>query len=831
MTSTHRGTEARGSMEAVPTLGADDPAPSSPRLPTPLTTFVGREREIKAVRDLLRRDDVRLVTLLGPGGVGKTRLALRVATALDAEFAGGAWFVRLAAVRDPSLVGVAIGSALGGRETRGGQIAARLASFLEGRQLLLVLDNFEQVAAAAPLLTSLLIGVPRLKILVTSRSALRISGEHTYETFPFAVPDPDAQPAMPALDRSEAIRLFVERARAVNAGFALSETNAPVVAAVCRRLDGLPLAIELAAARLRHLSIEALLARLEPSLPVLTGGARDQPARLQTMRDAIAWSYDLLDSDEQTLFRRLAVFSGGCTLDAAEAVTSAQDRVPSAQAAAPMPGAAAGMARVEQPAFATDWAPGTGHSVLDLLASLVDKSLLRQTAGAGGEPRFWMLETIREFGLDRLATAGEEEVVRRGHADYFSAVAEADYRVNTEFTDTAWLERTEVEHPNLRAALAWLAATDTTGFLRLAGTLALFWYYRGHLSEGRRWLDRAVAADDAAGHPAPNAIRARTETGLGLMAQMQGDDAEALTHMTQGVACWQESSDDWEEPIARSFLGGALISVGRYDDAESIVARLVDQYRSQKRPVWEGNARFHLGLVAYARGDYARAVEHCTEAIALFDRWHAELDASDPLHYLGLIASANGDLDGAVTSFAEALARLKQRGSTPSLANTVADAATLATARGWPDRAARLFGAAETLRLTGEAPYPLPARETYERAMAESRVALGEADWRAALAAGKALPGDEAVAEAEALFAAIRADKDDASPAAAREGLTERELEVLRLLAVGRSNPEIAEVLFIGRGTVRTHVSNILAKLEAKTRTEAADIARRRALV
>jgi predicted ATPase/serine/threonine protein kinase len=718
-----------------------------PAQPTPL---IGREDETATITQLLRREGVRLLTLTGPGGAGKTRLGVEAATSLLGEFTGGVFFVSLSSITAPELVASALAQTLDLKQSVGVQLTEAIKQKLRGMRALLLLDNFEQVLAAAPLLAELLTACPQLKVLVTSRAALHLRGEQEFEVPPLSLPDLSEPASVEALSQYAAIALFVERATSIQPEFALTDENARAVAEVCIRLDGLPLAIELVAARLKLLSPADMLARLEHRLSLLTGGARDLPARQQTMRAAISWSYDLLDESEQKLFRRLSVFVGGCTLAAIEAICGTADDL--------------------------------GIDLLEGLASLVDKSMLRQVGQSKNEKRFKMLETIREFGREQLLESAEAESLQHRHALFFLDLALRAEPFLTGPEQVVWLERLESEHNNLRAALGWALETGEREIgLRLAGTLWRFWEVRGHQSEGRDWLVSLLEGSEGAS----NSVRARAFLRAGGLERDQGNYVQARQLFQNGLALYQELGDKWGVAATLNGLGDMAHQQVNYTEATARYSEALALFKEIDNQQAVSYVLNNLGNVARDEGDYERAAEIHTEALAIFRNLGDKRALATSLYNLGEVAQYKGDYNRAAELQHESLALKREvgdkRGITFSLANLgdialhqgehrkaaklyeeslvlcreigdkrgitfcLEGLAEVACAQKAFERAAHLFGAAEALREAIGSPLPVVEQADYERSVRLTREGLDEETFTRLCAEGREMTLERAV--------------------------------------------------------------------------------------
>jgi predicted ATPase/DNA-binding CsgD family transcriptional regulator len=810
-------------------------------LPAYLTSLIGREQEVQVVCSFLQRPEIRLLTLTGPGGVGKTRLGVQVATALMNDFANGVCFVSLGPISDPELVIPTIAQALdlpeAGDAGQGQtQPLQRLKTYLREKQVLLLLDNFEQVVTVAPSLVELLGACPRLKILVTSRAVLRVQGEYESVVPPLALPALKYPPDTEALSHYAAVALFRQRAQATRPDFHITDANAPVIAEICVCLDGLPLAIELAAARIKLLPPEALLARLEHRLQVLTSGTRDLPARQQTLRSTIKWSYELLPADERRLFWRLSVFVGGCTLRAVEAVCGEADAV--------------------------------ALDVLDGVASLLDNSLLQQTEQAGDEPRFVMLETIREYGRECLEASGEKEEIRRAHANYYVALAEEAEPTLCSAERENWVHRLEREHDNIRTALSWsVERKEAATALRLGGALWRFWLLHGHLSEGRQWLEKALAV---AVPQVPSALRAKALNGAGVLAHYQGDYRQAKVLCEESLALFRELGD--KRGMVASLNGLGLI-VGQatrarnnyalaralYEESLAIVRELGDIWGIAET-LWDfarvaiyqgdhtaGNSLCEeslaifrelgdqrriaeilgfLGYMAFYQGNYTTELTSMEESLAIMRELGDRRSSARLLWLLGYAASVQDDYAKARTFYEEALAILQELGIKWFIASCLDGLAGVAVAQSQPEWAAHLLGAAALLReALGVSPPPYNLAN-YERTVATTRAQLGEERFAAAWAEGREMTLEQVLAEqgraTTPTVPTIKQPTDTvALPPTYPDELTPREVEILRLVASGLSNAQVAEKLIISPRTVHAHVRSIYSKLGITSRSSA----------
>ncbi|GAC1427858.1 MAG: hypothetical protein PVS3B3_17790 [Ktedonobacteraceae bacterium] len=847
---------------------------------TPLTPLVGREQEVEEACLLLQRPEVRLLTFTGTGGIGKTRLSLHVARELRYDFPDGVFFISLASVTEPDLVVLVIAQTLGLGVAGERPLVVRLKEFLAEKRVLLLLDNFEQVVVAALFLVDLLAHCQQVKALVTSRFLLQVRGEYEFPVPPLVLPDPQQRETIEKVAQYPSVMLFIQRALAIKPTFQLNETNVQSIAKLCIRLEGLPLAIELAAAHIKLLPPLTLLARLEHRLPLLTGGAQDLPERQQTLRNTIRWSYELLSLDEQRLFRSIAIFTGGCTLDAIETLLHRA---------------------------------GLTINVFDGVTALLNKSLLRQFEQANGEPRLYMLETLREYGLECLVENRELETIHRIHVEYMLALAEEAELHISGVEQALWLERLDREHDNLREALHWLLEQrERERLLRLCAALYWFWSIRGHLGEGRKWLGRALVGSEhsakavrakalnAAGALAYNedeheqgvllcteSLLLYRELGdvhgcavslywlgqaacwkkhdyalattyaeeslhlfeqttdrsgvadaillLAYIAMNQGIYTEAISRLEMGLTLFQQSDDLWGICYTLHYLGYVNFSIGNYETAKKLSEECMTISKKIGYRGGIANSFTLLGHIALKHGDLVTAHTLVEESLSLNRDSGGNINISISLARLAKLLFAEGKYIAARRQYEECIRLLEKVDDKEQLASCLEGLAEVLTAQEHAEWAVHLCGAAARLRQKiGTPMFPVDVAD-YERTLALAKTQLGDDAFLAAYEEGQTMSPMQALSEqqqtrktSDALSAGdVRPlQQSNAAPILAMAaipyaGLTGREREVLRLIATGLTNSQVAKELSVSTLTVNAHLRSIYSKIGVPSRSAA----------
>ncbi len=860
-------------------------------IPVPPTALIGRSHELLSAQHALDQPHTRLLTLTGPGGVGKTRLSLEIAHRIAHTFAHGATFVSLAPLNDPTLVLASIAAALGLREEAATSLIDRLKLFLRDRNYLLILDNFEQVIQAAPLLVELLSAAPQLHIIVSSRAALRVRGEHELPLHPLQLPDPAHTAQHEVI--ADSMALFVQAATAVDPLFKLSQNNHATVAEICRRLDGLPLAIELAAARVRMLSVQSILARLGNRLGLLTGGARDLPARQQTLRDAIAWSYELLLEHERRVFRRLATFSAGCTLEAAEEVCQLQEEA--------------------------------GMDMMETLGSLLEKSMVYRKQGQQSEERFAMLETIREYALEMLREAGEEKIFRDRHAAFFLQRAQRSRHELLRGDQKLWIGMLDADHDNFRGAINWLLASGNAEHAAgIGSSLMRFWIIQSYLTEGREWLEKILDT----GNTLQPKTRIDLRNQLATLAWSHGDLAIAKNILQQSLADAEKLQEEWQIQTALNLLGnvafeagdlacsaemhqrslalrrkegnqeriaGALInlantscSLGEFEQALMMYKEALANDTGYNNHEMVMLGTMNIGFVEYCLGNYKSADANLNKALGLLEMWPdrrakvslyvnlarlasemgegeraiAYLDEvlpiAEELEDIGRIGFVYGNMAHAyllmgerlkaLEYYRESLARHFERHYNRATAIHLVEIGIASHPLGRPRQVAMMLAAGLAFdAILGKS---LPIGDQQRLATAQHYLArtLGEDGYQEALLQGSSLTIAQAVAIAQELIKAILSGQAPEMPATGESDaqsapqsllpplpypsdLTLREVEVLRLVARGLTDAETGEKLFISTRTVHAHLRSVYSKLGVTSRAGAAEFAQIHGLV